>query len=379
MKKINILHPGSKLKWSYYFGYWSVLNYFKNEIEESGYQISFFNKITKEFFDADFIFLVSRYFTDSIQIKLRKKLKMNYEFNLKEKIETMSVKNPNIIWFDLGDSAGTTSFEIMPYIKKYAKNQVYVDKFNYKKLFFRNRYYADYYQKKYDLEKQVPFHYTKLHEKYESKLVQSWNIGVGNYYDIINNNKIKKNLLSLKGFFFNYDKKDFKYRLKFREAGERYEDFFLKQNLRSESKKKSIFFQRYFVTDFLRKKYSLDNVEKRINHKNYLEKLNKAKISVGSFGWGEICYREFEATFMGACIIYPNISYIKTWPNIYINNQTCLTYDLNFENLEEKINKVLINDKLRKELVYNAQKVLDNVLKEDGLTYMLNFLSNVTK
>ena len=82
---------------------------------------------------------------------------------------------------------------------------------------------------------------------------------------------------------------------------------------------------------------------------------------------------------MGACVIYPNISYIKTWPNIYINNQTCLTYDLNFENLEEKINKVLINDKLRKELVYNAQKVLDNVLKEDGLNYMLNFLSNVTK
>ena len=135
MKKINILHPGSKLKWSYYFGYWSVLNFFKNEIEESGYQISFFNKITKEFFDADFIFLVSRYFTDSIQIKIKKKLKMNYEFNLKEKIETMSVKNPNIIWFDLGDSAGTTSFEIMPYIKKYAKNQVYVDKLNYRKLF----------------------------------------------------------------------------------------------------------------------------------------------------------------------------------------------------------------------------------------------------
>ena len=82
---------------------------------------------------------------------------------------------------------------------------------------------------------------------------------------------------------------------------------------------------------------------------------------------------------MGACIIYPNISYIKTWPNIYMNNQTCLTYDLNFGNLEEKINKVLVNDKLRKELVHNAQNVLRNVLKKDGLDYMLNFLSNVTK
>ena len=44
-----------------------------------------------------------------------------------------------------------------------------------------------------------------------------------------------------------------------------------------------------------------------------------------------------------------------------------------------KINKVLVNDKLRKELVHNAQNVLRNVLKKDGLDYMLNFLSNVTK
>ena len=42
--------------------------------------------------------------------------------NLKEKIENISTKNPNIIWFDLSDSAGTTVFEIMPYVKKYAKN-----------------------------------------------------------------------------------------------------------------------------------------------------------------------------------------------------------------------------------------------------------------
>jgi len=379
MKKINILHPGSKLKWSYHFGYWSVLNYFKNEIQDSGYKISYFNKITKDFFDADFIFLVSRYFTDSFQMKIKKKFQINNEYNLKEKIENISTKNPNIIWFDLSDSAGTTVFEIMPYVKKYAKNQVYIDKLNYKKFFFRNRYYADYYQKNYDLEKQVSFNYTKLQDKYENKLVQSWNIGVGNYFDIINNNRFKKNLLSLKGIFYNFNQKDFENRLKFSNIDEREDDFFLKSNLRLNSKKKSIFFQRYFVTNFLRKKYSVNNVDKRINHKKYLEKLNKAKISVGSFGWGEICYREFEATIMGACIIYPNISYIKTWPNIYINNQTCLTYDLNFGNLEEKINKVLVNDKLRKELVHNAQNVLRNVLKKDGLDYMLNFLSNVTK
>ena len=46
-------------------------------------------------------------------------------------------------------------------------------------------------------------------------------------------------------------------------------------------------------------------------HKNYLTNLMKSKISIGCFGWGEICYREFEATRMGTAVVYPNINYIE--------------------------------------------------------------------
>ncbi len=379
MKKINILHPGSKFKWAYNFGYWSPINFFKDEIRESGYEINYFNRINNNFFNADFIFIASRYFTDSNIIKTKKKLGIKTEFKLEEKIKKISKINPNIIWFDLSDSVGTTAFEIMPYIKKYAKNQLYSDISNYKKNFFRNRIYADYYQNKFKLEKNLTFNYKFLENKFENKLVQSWNIGVGNYFDCINRNIFDKNFCVLKGFLSGFQKKDFKKSLKMNSQNIRENDIFIKSNLRLNSKKKSIFFQRYLVSKILNEKYGLKDIEKRINHKKYLKSLANSKVSVGSFGWGEICYREFEAVTMGACVIFPDISYIKTWPNIYKNNENCLMYDFDLQNLEEKINEVLTNEKLRINLVKNSQNELQNVYKETGLNYILEFLKKITE
>jgi len=41
MKKINILSRGNKFKWGYNFGYWSLLNFFKEELLELGYSLQF--------------------------------------------------------------------------------------------------------------------------------------------------------------------------------------------------------------------------------------------------------------------------------------------------------------------------------------------------
>ena len=78
----------------------------------------------------------------------------------------------------------------------------------------------------------------------------------------------------------------------------------------------------------------------RFGHKEYLKKLQQSKISIGAFGWGEVCYREFEAIKMGAAVIFPNVDYIETWPNIYRDNYSYVSYKLDFSNLIDKINLV---------------------------------------
>lgn len=192
MIKIGILNKGPKFNWGKNFGYWFYVKYFKNELRDYGYDVEFYDNDNKKFYNSDLIILDSKLFSDTIESKIRKKLNLKARSNYIESLIKISNFNKNIIWLDNTDSSGTTSFEVLPYVKKYVKKQFYRDKNLYRKNFFRGRFYSDYYQKKFNIEKNYKFNSSLLSHEYENKLVLGWNIGVGNYFDIIKFNKLKK-------------------------------------------------------------------------------------------------------------------------------------------------------------------------------------------
>ena len=171
-------------------------------------------------------------------------------------------------------------------------------------------------------------------EKFEDKLVLGWNIGVGNYFDVFNYNKFQKYYCILSSLLKKNHKELFKYTLGYYFNTNKSQDIFYRFNLRNKNKKAAIHFQRNHVNSLLNDKYGING--KRLDHKSYLEQLKNSKISIGAFGWGEICYREFEAVKMGAAVLFPNIDYLETWPNIYQDNFSCINYKLDFSDLFEK-------------------------------------------
>tara|TARA_B110001452_G_C15209275_1_gene419462 strand:+ start:170 stop:1306 length:1137 start_codon:yes stop_codon:yes gene_type:complete len=374
--KIGILNQGSKFNWGHNFGYWYFILFFKEELIKSGYQITFYNEINKVFLRSDLIFINSRFFTDSIFNRIKKKINLHSNNNLVEKVKAIHEKNNNIVWFDLSDSAGNTQFEILPYVKKYVKKQVYKDREMYKKIFFRNRYYSDYYHKKFNVENFFEPYYCTLKDEYIEKLVLGWNIGVGNYFNILDHNSYLKYKCIFEAAFKSNHKELFRYTLNYHNNENKSENLFYSFNLRSTNSKQAVHFQRNNVHKILSDNYPKTN-KGRLSHKNFLLNLMNSKISVGSFGWGEICYREYEATKMGAAIIFPNIDYIETWPNIFKDGETFMSYNLDLSNLLDVVEKVLSDDNLRSSLVYNAQDVCQNVYKEDGLNYLLNFFEKI--
>lgn len=375
MIKIGILNKGPKLHWGKNFGYWFFVKYFQNELKDSGFDIEFFDTNNKKFYSSDFIIIDSRLFSDSIENKIRKKINLNTKNQHLENLIKISKLNQNIIWLDNSDSAGTTSFEVLPYVKKYVKKQYYKDKNLYRKNFFRGRLYSDFYQKKYALEKNFKSETFLLPKEYENKLVLGWNIGVGNYFDVFNFNKINKFQCIINSLFRKNYKELFKYTLKYYNLATRKQKVFYKFNLRNNDKKKSIHFQRNRVNEILKDKFSLST--QRLNHRSYLEQLKNSQISVGAFGWGEICYREFEAIKMGAAIIFPNIDYLETWPNIYQDNFSYVSYELDFSNLIQKIDLVINNQNLRESLIENSQKIHKSVYSDVGLNYLINFFKKI--
>jgi hypothetical protein len=382
MKKINILSRGSKLKWGYNFGYWSLFNFFEKELLDLGYSFNFYNRISSDFFDCDYIFVNNKFFTDNYKFKLLDKFGFLKKFisnkiSFNEIAQLLSKKNKNLIWFDLTDSAGTTQFEVLPYVKKYIKGQLYKNRDLYRKNLFRNRYFSDYYQKSFKIEKDIKFNFCKLEANYDQKVILGWNLGVGNFFDIINYSNFDKLICLSKFIFLKNKKKLFDYSLRNRKVDIKKFDLFFRLSNRIRNKKKSIHYQRQYVGDFLNKKYDLDIFKNKMNHKNYLINLMNSKISVGCFGWGEICYREFEATRMGTAFVYPNIQYIETWPNIFVDGKTYKSYELDFSNLQESIDFLLDNKSSRDEMVYNSQKILNGVYSNYGLNYIIKFLEQL--
>ena len=108
--------------------------------------------------------------------------------------ELLKKNKIKLVWFDLRDSAGTTQFEVLPYVDLYFKKQIYRNFNTYYKDIYGGREYSDYYHKKYKINDEHPYEYVKLTKKYEKKLNLSWNIGV-KLFDSSYKNFIQRSVL----------------------------------------------------------------------------------------------------------------------------------------------------------------------------------------
>ena len=100
---------------------------------------TFIIKLKPDFFDCDYTFVSNKFFTDNYKFKLLDKSNFLKKF-ISNKIEFKKIaenlsKKKNLIWFDLTDSAGTTQFEVLPFVKRYVKGQLYKDKDLYRKTY----------------------------------------------------------------------------------------------------------------------------------------------------------------------------------------------------------------------------------------------------
>ena len=104
-----------------------------------------------------------------------------------------------------------------------------------------------------------------------------------------------------------------------------------------------------------------------VSRKKYIDELEKSKFIFSPFGWGEICYRDFEAFLSGNILIKSDMDGIETWPNLFKKNITYLPIDYELNHLESLITNS-IND-------YNS---LSNIQSE-GVNQMFKIYKDSDK
>ncbi len=98
----------------------------------------------------------------------------------------------------------------------------------------------------------------------------------------------------------------------------------------------------------------------------YFDELRRSRICVSPFGYGEICGRDFEAILMRSLLIKPDMSHVRTIPNIYSAGETYVPVHWEFQDLEEKCRYFLEHEAERVRIVEKAYRVLADFYEQNG-------------
>ena len=104
----------------------------------------------------------------------------------------------------------------------------------------------------------------------------------------------------------------------------------------------------------------------RVPPEEYYREMAISRICISPFGYGEICWRDFEAVLCGCLLIKPDMSHVETSPDIFRAYETYVPVKWDYWDLEEKCRHYLTDKVTRERIVAQAFKVLDDFYQNDG-------------
>ena len=265
---------------------------------------------------------------------------------------------------------GTTNFEVLPYVDKYLKRQLLRDAAQYTQSWYRRRIYSDYYHRRFGITDADP-HYTEttLNSDYVHKLGVYWNLAYKDYRSFsrplqtITRNVTPLSFLSPRVLAPSHRRRDM--------------DVFARFSTKAFAA--TVGYQRREILSLLER---MDEDGVRVAYRGtvpksqYDRELAVSKTVVSPFGWGEICYRDFEATLNGACLIKPDVSHLTTWPDVFVANETYIPFSWDLSTFPNAVRQALEGDSAQ-QVANAAQNLLKGHIGQAGAIPFASRLENL--
>lgn len=236
-----------------------------------------------------------------------------------------------VIYLDTADSTALLHPEVLPFVDGYAKAQLLKDRRRYLESHYGNRIFTDYVHRTFGVADAEPASSRPVAEPtLLDKLRLSWNSGLADY--------------SVLGRYLS----ELYARLPWRgllrppakwtaPSAARSHDVSCRMG--THYARATVAWQRIETKTKLASWTPAD----RISYRRYLQELRMSKIVVSPFGWGEINYKDFETFIAGSLLLKPDMSHLETWPDLYRDGETMITYSWDATDLEAKVQEILAN------------------------------------
>lgn len=242
----------------------------------------------------------------------------------------------HVVYFDDGDGCGAVRFDIMPYVDHYLRRQLYRDRSHYKVDYYDRELVTDYYRRNNGVEAAVPFYRPPASNQSDlDKLHVAWNLGVGRFpprrrlgQAMTMVARLGAPRLASRPFATLPPTVHTVHR----------SGIHARFGLVLHS---TVQFQRDLVLSKLAARS--DVMVGHVKQRQYWSELQRSEIVVSPFGWGEICFRDFEAFLGGALLVKPDMSHVETWPDVYQPFETYVPFRWDASDLNDVLDEWLGN------------------------------------
>ena len=95
-----------------------------------------------------------------------------------------------------------------------------------------------------------------------------------------------------------------------------------------------------------------------IRHDQFLAELRGSKICFSAFGYGEVCWRDYEAIQNGAVLLKQDMSHVETLPDVFVANETYVPVRWDLADFEDQVRGLLADPERCARIAQNALDVL---------------------
>ena len=268
--------------------------------------------------------------------------KISSKDDLPTLIGKFRLKYSKIIYFH-DKSKPTINIDIIKLVDKYLIRNAYKDRSLYLGLNGNKNIFHEYCFNKINNENSGFINDVQLNQSDLNKLNVAWSLGIGVYPSkkYITNLAIRMIkwfdfwVIPIKTISFgkypNVKKKDL-----------------INSMMSLHNNKKADFQRTYIFNEFKNDRRFLFE---KVSLRRYNKLIAISKITISPFGYGEVCFRDYEAILAKSLLIKPDMSHIETWPDVYVPFVTYVPVKWDLSDLKDKINYYLYHEEERNKIV----------------------------